>query len=87
MARQLWAVSVDIEDQDPETYGPYTKTQADRVVARLDAEVALATSPTGVSYHPRGVIGAAAVPLIRYDMFLTGDERRRARRDARKDER
>lgn len=82
----VWVVETRIEDENPGVYGPYTEAQAKRVAAHLEEEAALATDKYGQSVHPYGVLGAGAYPLSRYDQFLTGEERRQARRDARERE-
>ncbi len=83
----VWAVEVRYEDANSEVYGPYTEAQAERTAANLDEEAALATDKYGHNVHLHGVLGAIAYPLARYDQYLTGDERRQARRDARERER
>lgn len=76
---ETWQVDVAYEDDDPGIYGPYTERQAERVAARLSAEVALSTDKYGHNHHPRGVRSANAMPMARYDAFLTAEEKRGAR--------
>jgi hypothetical protein len=84
MSADVWAVEVRYHDDDPATYGPYTKLQAERVAKALLAEALLARDVHGCYHHPWGVESAMAVPQRRYTFFLTGAERRRARSAARR---
>lgn len=83
---EVWGVEVRYDDENPGVYGPYTQAQAERTAARIRAEVELATDSYGGSFHPRGVLGAQASKLTRYDQFLDGQERLTARRDVRDSE-
>ncbi len=85
--KQVYIVEVHYEDQDPVAHGPYTEAQAQRVAARLDDEVRLSSDKHGGNHHPQGVRGASALPLGRYDQFMSADERKQARRAARQAER
>jgi hypothetical protein len=81
----VWVVTVDYEDDDPATYGPYTRLQAERVEVKINDEARLATSSDGVNHHPFNVQQAIAVPLSRYDAFLDAEQRRAVRREVRED--
>lgn len=83
----IWAVEVSYDDEDPATYGPYTEGQAERVASRIMGEIALSRDSYGGNHHPHGAYHAAAFRPGRYDQFLTGKERWKARKDARRAER
>lgn len=78
-----WVVEIRIDDNGPQVCGPYTETQANSVVTKLEEEVDLATDRYGIVHHPFSVLGATAYPLGRYDSFLTAEQRRDARSEAR----
>ncbi len=76
---KVWVVLVRYTDEDPGEYGPYTELQAERVAARLQEEAEMGND-NGQCLHPHNVEGANAVPMMRYDQFLTGPERRALRK-------
>lgn len=79
MAASVWVVSVMYEDDDNREFGPYTKTQAERVAERLRVEAAMGQDNVGICQHPHGVSYATAYPLGRYEDFLTSEEKREMR--------
>ena len=75
----VWVVLVHIDGQPaPDIYGPYTEMQAGRVCDQLLAEVGISTTPSGERVHPLRVAGAEAIRLVRYQEFMTREDRRAA---------
>lgn len=70
MTQSVWVVEAYYEDENPGTYGPYTKRQAERIAEALRKEAEQGTDRHGTTHHPYGLRNALAVPLRRYDAFV-----------------